>query len=336
MTLSRFILSLLLAALPALVFANPATLQDATQAFRQGNTTAALNRVNSFLAAHPKDAQGRFLKGLILTEMNRHGEAIRQFTELTEDYPELPEPYNNLAVLYAAQGDYERAKQSLQMAIRTHPSYATAHENLGDIFAKMASQAYDKALQLDQSNTSVLTKLALIRDLFSPTARLGRQPAPPATAVPVTASAPVPALAPIVSTPATTLAQTQAVQPEPPPTAPSAPSGNVIGELENTVRAWAQAWSARDADAYLGFYGKGFKTPEGQNRESWEALRRERVTRPRFIKVTLDRLDVQQTSEDTAIATFRQRYASNLLRSTTNKTLNLAREDGAWKIVEEK
>jgi tetratricopeptide (TPR) repeat protein len=93
------------------------------------------------------------------------------FPELTEDYPELPEPYNNLAVLYAAQADYERAKNSLEMAIRTHPSYATAHENLGDIYAKMASQAYDKALQLDKSNTSAQTKLALIRDLFSPTPR---------------------------------------------------------------------------------------------------------------------------------------------------------------------
>ncbi|MBP8902320.1 MAG: tetratricopeptide repeat protein, partial [Thiobacillaceae bacterium] len=163
---SRFSLLFLAAWLPSLALAAVPTVQEASQAFRQGNNAVALDKVNSYLSANPKDAQGRFLKGLILTELNRYPDAIKVFSGLTDDYPELPEPYNNLAVLYAAQADYERAKHSLEMAIRTHPSYATAHENLGDIYAKMASQAYDKALQLDKSNTSAQTKLSLIRDLF--------------------------------------------------------------------------------------------------------------------------------------------------------------------------
>src|SRR5690606_20562402 len=117
----------------------------------------------------PKDARGRFLRGLILAEQSRYDEAIRAFSDLTRDYPELPEPYNNLAVLYASRGRYDEARQALEMAIRTHPSYATAHENLGDIYAKMASQAYDKALALDRRNTTAQTKLNLIRDLFSGT-----------------------------------------------------------------------------------------------------------------------------------------------------------------------
>src|SRR2546425_9737176 len=75
------------------------------------------------------------------------------FTKLTQDYPELPEPYNNLAVIYASQGQYEKARAALEQSIRTHPSYATAYENLGDVYAKLASQAYDKALQLDSSNS---------------------------------------------------------------------------------------------------------------------------------------------------------------------------------------
>jgi tetratricopeptide (TPR) repeat protein len=93
------------------------------------------------------------------------------FSKLTEDYPELPEPYNNLAVIYAQQKQYDKAKQALEMAIRTHPSYATAHENLGDIYARLASQAYDKALQIDSSNSSAQNKLALIRDLMSTASR---------------------------------------------------------------------------------------------------------------------------------------------------------------------
>ena len=79
------------------------------------------------------------MKGLILTEQGKPADAIKIFTGLTEDYPELPEPYNNLAVLYASQGQYDKARTALEMSIRTHPSYATAHENLGDIYAKMAS-----------------------------------------------------------------------------------------------------------------------------------------------------------------------------------------------------
>src|SRR6266478_4423624 len=94
------------------------------------------------IADNPRDARARFLKGLILTEQNKPNDAIKVFTALTDDYPELPEPYNNLAVLYASQGQYDKARKSLEMAIRTHPSYAIAHENLGDVYAKMASEAY--------------------------------------------------------------------------------------------------------------------------------------------------------------------------------------------------
>ena len=143
------------------------SLQEVNQLFKQASWTQALERVNAYLVKQPKDARGRFLKGLILTEQNKPAEAIKIFTALTEDYPELPEPYNNLAVLYAAQGQYDKARNALEMAIRTHPSYATAHENLGDIYAKMASQAYDKALQIDHGNATAQTKLNLIKELFS-------------------------------------------------------------------------------------------------------------------------------------------------------------------------
>ncbi|MEI6319973.1 MAG: tetratricopeptide repeat protein, partial [Pseudomonadota bacterium] len=151
-------------------------LSDVHALVKQGNLTQATERLNAFLAKNPKDARARFLRGLILTEQKRPAEAIRVFLALTEDYPELPEPYNNLAVLYAAQGQFDRARQMLESAIRTHPSYATAHENLGDIYAKMASEAYDRALQLDRSNAGVQTKLSLIRELFSANPKFQRTP----------------------------------------------------------------------------------------------------------------------------------------------------------------
>lgn len=141
-------------------------LQDANRLFKQGQLDRALDRVDGYLKTRPRDARARFLKGTILAEQNKPDEAIRILTGLTEDFPELPEPYNNLAVLYAAQGQYEQARSALETAIRNHPGYATAHENLGDVYAKMAGQAYDKAIQLDKRNTTAQTKLNLIKDLF--------------------------------------------------------------------------------------------------------------------------------------------------------------------------
>ena len=189
-------------------------LQDATQLFKQGQHSQALSKLNNFLANKPKDAQGRFLKGLIFTEQGKTADAIKVFSDLTRDYPELPEPYNNMAVLYASQNQYDKARSALEMAIRTHPSYATAHENLGDIYAKMASQAYDRALKLDSSNTKTQTKLAMIQDLFSdkPHAKSAAQhntviagrpvaavPAATPVAVPAPAAKPVVTATPVVT-----------------------------------------------------------------------------------------------------------------------------------------
>jgi len=343
MIISRFSLALLAALLPALAYptladAAVSSVQEANQAFRQGNNKAALDKVDSFLTANPKDAQGRFLKGLVLTEMNRYSDAIKIFTGLTEDFPELPEPYNNLAVLYAAQADYERAKNSLEMAIRTHPSYATAHENLGDIYAKMASQAYDKAMQLDKSNTSAQTKLALIRDLFSPTPR----PQEPIKVADAGKGKPKPAAKPVAEETATAESKPEekaaAVATTKPGKEPTKPVTEVIdpkAQVERTLRAWAAAWSARDADAYLSFYSPEFKTPDQQEFAAWSEERKTKITRPEFIKVSIDRLKISLKG-NTAKASFTQQYESNIVKDSGNKTMQLVRQGGNWKILDER
>src|SRR5260221_5819061 len=103
--------------------------EDASRLLKSGQAQQALEHVNRALAAKPRDPQARFLKGLILTEQGNAREAIDIFTRLTQDYPDLPEPYNNLAVIYASQGEYDKARVALEKSIRTHPSYATAYEN---------------------------------------------------------------------------------------------------------------------------------------------------------------------------------------------------------------
>jgi Flp pilus assembly protein TadD len=145
-------------------------LREARAALRAGNPASALAAVDKHLSLKPQDADGRFLRGVILTELARSDEAFDVFLVLTQDYPELPEPYNNVAVLYAARGEYERARANLEMAIRAKPDYAIAYENLGDIYARLSSQAYEKAAQLDARNRNAAAKLALARELvgFAP------------------------------------------------------------------------------------------------------------------------------------------------------------------------
>ncbi|MCZ8292246.1 MAG: tetratricopeptide repeat protein [Hylemonella sp.] len=132
------------------------------QMLRAGRLTEAQTRVDRALAAKPRDPQMRYFKGVIQRESGQSAEALATFTKLTEDYPELPEPYNSLAVIHAAQGEFDKARVALEMAIRANPGYATAHENLGDIHARLAQQAYCKALQLDATNSSVRSRLAAL------------------------------------------------------------------------------------------------------------------------------------------------------------------------------
>jgi Flp pilus assembly protein TadD len=123
-------------------------------------------KVNSYLANNPRDPQMRFLKGTLQTSEGKASDATATFTALTREFPELPEPYNNLAALYAEAGEYDKARNALEMAIRLNPDYAIAYENLGDVQARLAGEAYAKSQRLEPSNPRLAPKLALIRQLF--------------------------------------------------------------------------------------------------------------------------------------------------------------------------
>jgi Flp pilus assembly protein TadD len=160
---SLLLLALLAAALPVRADA----VDDAQALLRKGEAAQALTRVEHYLQENPKDARGRFLRGVILSEQQKTDEAIAAFRALTEDMPELPEPYNNLGVLYAAQGRYEDARRVLETAVLAHPGYALAHENLGDIYARLAGQSYQRAGKLDPKSASAHEKLKLVDQLLA-------------------------------------------------------------------------------------------------------------------------------------------------------------------------
>ena len=337
-----------LLALTALVGTGAAQAQandyaEITQLLKAGKAAEALTKADQRLSATPRDPQLRFLKGVAQADSGKPADAVATFTKLTEDYPELPEPYNNLAVLYANQNQLDKARTALEMAIRTNPSYATAHENLGDIYAKLASQAYNKALQLDAANaTSVKPKLALIRELFSADIAKGAKPAAaaPAPAVVATqrpAPAPAPAAAPTPTPAPAATAAAPAATPAPAPSAPDAAKQEAAKdakEVTAAVQAWAAAWAAKDMKAYLAAYGKDFDPPGRMTRAAWEKEREARIVGKSKITVQVSDLNVS-VNGNKATARFRQAYSADSLNVSSRKTLDLVESNGRWLIVRE-
>ncbi len=318
-------------------------LQEVSRLMKQGQNAQALERVNQYLSTRPRDAQGRFMKGLILAEQNKVADAIDVFSKLSQDYPELPEPYNNLAVLYASQGQYEKARQALESSIRTHPSYATAYENLGDVYTKLASQAYDKALQFDSTNTAAQSKLHLIRDLISGTNRPPRISARAEPAKPGEPTRPtVVATAPKAKAPETKPAveakpaESKAAPAKAPERQPEKAAGATPEDVIATVRAWAQAWSRKEVDAYLSFYARDFKTPKGEPRDEWAKSRRQRILAPKRIEVGVESIKVSAVNANNATVSFRQHYRSDSLTVNSGKTLVMVRADAKWLIQQER
>ena len=340
-SLSAIILGLVLSASVSLV--NAQSLPDVQRLMKQNQLPQALEKVDVYISSKPKDAQGRFLRGLILTDLGRPAEAIAVFTKLTEDFPELPEPYNNLAVLYAQQKQYDKARSSLEMAIRTHPSYSIAHENLGDVYAKLASQAYGKALQLDSSNAATQTKLSMIKELISTSTKPGA-PTPRAAVEPPAKVAEAPKPAPSAPVKAVDKAPEPVAAAKPaeikapaenPPAekAPLATTGET--ELTKTLLGWASAWSRKDVKGYLAYYASDFQPPNGLTRKAWEAERTQRIDKPGKLQVKVDEIKVALAG-DKATVRFRQDYVSSTLKSSAGKTLVFVKSGNKWLILQER
>ncbi len=298
-------------------------LDDVRDLMRAERYQQALDLLKTAGQAAADDSEARFLQGVAMVELGRTNEALGVFERLTQDHPGLPEPHNNLAVLYAAQGDHARARDALLVAISTHPSYATAHENLGDIYAQMAGMAYDKALELDGQTTAARAKLELIHEMLP-----GRG-LPGASAAPVTTSA-----VPSPPTPTPTTTTTSAVPTSRTPAAASL-SDDTRAAVLATVTDWARAWSSQDVERYLGFYASGFGPADGSPRATWARLRRTRLQSPGFVAVALRNVDIEPGAAGDARVTFIQDYRSDTFSDQVRKLLTLRATDGEWKITSE-
>lgn len=349
-------------------------LAEVQELAAQGRGAEALRRVDALIARHPQDPQLRFQKGVLLVDQKRNAEAIALFERMSREYPTLPEPLNNLAVLYAEQGQIEKARAALESAVRSRPSYDTAYQNLSSVNVRMASRAYARALQIDDSGGA--PKLALLKSLTgsqqdavstaaaaasvmaaAPTpAPTPPPPAPSPSPAPATAPAPTPAAAPSPApapAPAPTPAPASAPAPKPAPApapAPAEPASRnenpatassaqrrgteEAREVQAAVRAWAAAWERKDLNGYIGAYLPGYRGSDA-NAAAWQSGRRMRIMNKTRISVELSGITVEMQPGNVAKVSFRQDYSADQLKASGQKVLELVRRDGRWLIRKE-
>lgn len=154
--------ALLLAATPV----RADDLADVQRLAGAGDLAAALRRADEALTARPRDAQLRFARGVLLTDLRREAEAVVVFQQLHEDYPELPDPLNNLAVIFAAQGRLDEARAALESALRNDPSHRHARENLADVYVHLAIRLWSALAASAPADEAVQRKLRLARELL--------------------------------------------------------------------------------------------------------------------------------------------------------------------------
>jgi tetratricopeptide (TPR) repeat protein len=323
-------------AVSALVAAEVTALDEAQKLLDGGRAQAALEKSSSHVTANPTDPEGRFLQGLALAKMGKAEEAIKIFEALTLDYPNLPEPYNNLAVIRAQRGEYDKARGALEYAIQAHPTYGTAHENLGDIYTILATVAYNKALSLNGENNAVKVKLDMLRDLTSVSTSAGSPVSAP-TKLP-RVSAPIIASAKPASkdTPTLRFPQSSTSGLLAAPSGSNEPRAREKQPVSDALATWAEAWSRKDVPNYLSSYGASFQPPKNLDRASWEAQRTQRIGGTSgSIWVSVSNPQIRFLAKDLAMVTFVQRYKSATYNDKVTKNMLLENENGAWRIVRE-
>jgi tetratricopeptide (TPR) repeat protein len=276
-----------------------ASVPQMQQLITQKRFVDAASTGEQLLQQNPRHSQARFLTAYAYQMSAQTEQAIRLYQGLIEDNPQLPEPRNNLAMIYLAQGDYDRASQLLVEALNTHSSYAIAYDNLSQVYKGIASEAYRRAVSESSEPSRYTHKIELtaITELETAPAQL-----------PATESAPEPTLVNFA---------------------------NQETRLIESVKAWAQAWSDKDFAAYTGFYTPQYRA-KFESHQQWLEQRRNRITRPGTINVEVSDIQIKWRSEDRAFIDFKQAFDSPRYSDRVKKRLGFNLIGSEWKITEER
>jgi tetratricopeptide (TPR) repeat protein len=294
----------------------------------QGRYRAAITQIEQYLTENSQDPQARFLHALALARAGDQGRAIEVFSKLAADFPDLAEPRNNLGVLFAQTGQYDNARQALTEAVRIDPNHGPAQENLGDVHVALAQQAYREAARIENDNRAVRAKNKYLQAMLDNTDKpAGKPPIASAQAgSDVVSSGTASSSASASAAPASDRSGVQI----------NASASRSNAEIIAAVEDWASAWSRQDVDAYLASYGQAFR-PDGMSRSAWETQRRDRVSRPDFIRIEISDVrvtPVENEQGDVNVA-FEQAYTADNYSDQERKILSLRPVDGQWKIIRE-
>ena len=279
----------------------------------------AMQQLRQQLAVNPDDATALFLQARALENLGRKQQAIVQYQQLIERQPQSPEPYVNLAALYAADGKVELARQTLSDGAQAHPGFAKLFANLRHINGTLAARAYQQALNKE-------TKPAAIK--LSRTAQLSvpeREVVVKEVVREVVKEVPVEVVREVVR---------EVVKEQPVVQQPAeVVSVAALPDLQDTVLAWAKAWSAQDVSAYTSFYADNY-APGQLSHAQWRQDRQDKLTNKQFIEVSVSRFE-QELNGDQIEVSFYQNYRSNVVVDTIRKQLIFERQAGEWRIVSE-
>ncbi len=285
------------------LFAAASTLAASPQALErliaEGRFAAAASDGQALLEQQPKQLRVRFLTAYALQMSDQPEAAIALYEGLIADYPDLPEPRNNLAMIHLAAGDYDRASRLLVDAINTHPSYATAYDNLSRIYKAIASEAYRRAVSESKEPAKYTHDIELVA--IDRLAAVEQGPIEETAAV-----------------------ETSAIN-----------TANLETLLIELVNNWAGSWSGKDFAAYVGFYSPQYRA-KFESHDAWKAYRRERILRPGDIRVEVSDIKIRWVSENLAIIDFRQAFDSPTYSDRVVKRLAFSRFGNTWKITDER
>jgi len=316
-------LLLFMISVPVFAAAQSATV-EATSVSEQDLSIITL--LKEKVKANPEGYQVWFQLGVTQAKQRQYNDAIKSFNRVITLQPKLAEPHNNLAVIYNELGDLRAAVKELETSLDLNPGYGTAHENIADLYVKLAAQAYKKALGRNDSVS--------LRNRYERLLRIHDGGAAPlsvaATRMPKAE----------ISQPVKVVAKSAPViepvwQRAPEPMVEEAGSSAHKQVLE-AVEAWRSAWSAQDLEAYYVAYddsfdpGKRFKTID-----SWKKYKKSAIRNKKFIRVELKDIVISPQRNGLIKAVMLQNYSSNSYKSEDRKEIIFKSSDAGWKIVHE-
>ncbi|WP_415900320.1 tetratricopeptide repeat protein [Neptuniibacter sp. QD48_11] len=336
---------------------SPIAIEQSLKLSQQGKNQEALAKIELLLAQQPNLSSALLAKGIILNNQGNKTAAKSIFQALTQSHPDRPEAFNNLAVIYSEEGNFPQAIETLQQAFQTHPSYAQVHVNLKELYATMASKAYNKALDLSavehgpnlaminhppsiQDNTSAPMASAVSEQPIDIAAveKVKAQPQPvepkeKLPAAPVTTTSTLGSKAEALGNEAAEIKEQTNAAPEVTRLEVQAlPESEVLAHINN----WAGAWSNKDHSSYVNSYTALYRPNAKLSHQQWVQQRAQRLSKPKFIRVELDQINIKILRENLAEAHFNQHYQSDNFKDAVKKRLILVKVDDKWKISLEK